>query len=30
VSGMVEAKVLTSDEMSRLEDFVRERRQRSK
>ena len=30
VSGMVDAKVLTSDEMSRLEEFARERRQRSK
>ena len=30
VSGMVEAKVLTRDEMSRLETFARERRQRSK
>jgi|SRR5262245_7988726 len=26
VSGMVEAKVLSTDEMTRLEDFVRERR----
>lgn len=30
VSGMVEAKVLTRDEMGRLEDYVRERRQRSR
>jgi BlaI family transcriptional regulator, penicillinase repressor len=30
VSGMVEAKVLSKDEMSRLEDFVRERRRGGK
>ena len=30
VSGMVEAKTLTRDELGRLEDFVREQRKRSK
>jgi BlaI family penicillinase repressor len=30
VSGMVEAKVLTAEEMKRLEDFAHQRRQRSK
>jgi predicted transcriptional regulator len=30
VSGMVEAKVLSKDEMNRLEDFARERREGSK
>ena len=30
VSGMVEAKVLTKNELNRLEDYARERRQRSK
>jgi predicted transcriptional regulator len=30
VSGMIDAKVLTKDEMTRLEDFVRSERKRSK
>src|SRR5436309_14248094 len=30
VSGMVEAKVLTTDEISQLEEFARQRRQRSR
>jgi BlaI family transcriptional regulator, penicillinase repressor len=30
VSGMVEAKTLSGDELTRLEDFVREQRKRSK
>ena len=30
VSGMIDAKVLTKDEMNRLEEFVREQRKRSK